>query len=96
MLGASKVTAESLPDSKLLWSGNANNDGEGVPDAPPPTYGQIIEDIEWRASFGVSNGKSYFCNNLRYCGAAFYSKDSIRYHVCGDKYTFTKNRKYYN
>ncbi|CAB5390476.1 unnamed protein product [Rhizophagus irregularis] len=96
MLGASKVTAESLPDSKLLWSGNANNDSEGVPDALPPTYEQTIEDIEWRASFGVSNGKSYFCNNLRYCGAAFYSKDSIRYHVCGDKYTLTKNRKYYN
>ncbi|GET53916.1 hypothetical protein RIR_jg31201.t1 [Rhizophagus irregularis DAOM 181602=DAOM 197198] len=76
--------------------GNANNDSEGVPDALPPTYEQTIEDIEWRASFGVSNGKSYFCNNLRYCGAAFYSKDSIKYHVCGDKYTLTKNRKYYN
>ncbi|RGB42714.1 hypothetical protein C1646_750611 [Rhizophagus diaphanus] len=59
MLGVSKVTAESLPD------GNANNDGKGIPDVPPPTYEQTIDDIEWRASFGVSNGKSYFCNNLR-------------------------------
>ncbi|POG61035.1 hypothetical protein GLOIN_2v1486571 [Rhizophagus irregularis DAOM 181602=DAOM 197198] len=32
------------------------------------------------ASFGVSHGKNYFCHNLRYCDAAFYSEDSIRYH----------------
>ncbi|GET55621.1 hypothetical protein GLOIN_2v1787106 [Rhizophagus irregularis DAOM 181602=DAOM 197198] len=29
------------------------------------------------ASFGVSHGKNYFCHNLRYCDAAFYSEDSI-------------------
>ncbi|PKC64352.1 hypothetical protein RhiirA1_462552 [Rhizophagus irregularis] len=40
--------------------GNANNDGEGVPDAPPPTYEQTIEDMEWRASFGVSSGRVIF------------------------------------
>ncbi|CAB4385468.1 unnamed protein product [Rhizophagus irregularis] len=53
LCGTYKLT--SLPDGR-----NTNNDGEGVPDAPPPTYEQTIEDMEWRASFGVSSGRVIF------------------------------------
>ncbi|CAB4482890.1 unnamed protein product [Rhizophagus irregularis] len=55
LCGTYKLT--SLPDGRMS---NANNDGEGVPDAPPPTYEQTIEDMEWRASFGVSSGRVIF------------------------------------